>query len=105
MRCDPIQKKGMPSFSVLALFGVSPNVDSTCRSPPALIWGASSLRMVSEASTEMKCNSSVITAAATDVSGDIDWSRIFTCPLVQTAIRASVGTYVRMQCLQCFGLC
>ena len=30
MRCDPIQKKGMPSFSVLALFGVSPNVDSTC---------------------------------------------------------------------------
>ena len=33
MRCDPIQKKGMPSFSVLALFGVSPNVDSTCRAP------------------------------------------------------------------------
>ena len=33
MRCDPIQKKGMPSFSVLALFGVSPNVDSTC------LWG------------------------------------------------------------------
>ena len=30
MRCDPIQKKGMPSFFVLALFGVSPNVDSTC---------------------------------------------------------------------------
>ena len=32
MRCDPIQKKGMPSFFVLALFGVSPNVDSTCPS-------------------------------------------------------------------------
>ena len=31
MRCDPIQKKGMPSFFVLALFGVSPNVESTCR--------------------------------------------------------------------------
>ncbi|CAE7942494.1 unnamed protein product [Symbiodinium sp. KB8] len=31
------------------------------------------------ASTEMKCNPCVITAAATDVSGVIDWSRIFTC--------------------------
>ena len=34
MRCDPIQKKGMPSFFVLALFGVSPNVDSTCLLSP-----------------------------------------------------------------------
>ncbi|CAE6920617.1 unnamed protein product [Symbiodinium sp. CCMP2592] len=31
------------------------------------------------ASTGMKCNPSIITAAATEVSGDIDWSRIFTC--------------------------
>ncbi|CAE7224423.1 unnamed protein product, partial [Symbiodinium necroappetens] len=31
------------------------------------------------ASTEMKCNPCVIIAAATDVSGVIDWSRIFTC--------------------------
>ena len=58
---------------------------------------------MTEASTEMKCNPCVITAAATDVSGVIDWSRIFTCPLVQTAVRVSVGTYV-IVCLQCFGL-